>query len=143
MAARIVVAVDGSEPARRAVEWCAVYARSFDAEVVVVHAVAVPIYAGMGQPYVWVPSPTPEQREALRDVVARDWSKPLADAGVPFRVVLVDGDPAPAIIDLARTEDAALVVVGRRGLGGFKELVLGSTSHHLSHHLDRPLVIVP
>lgn len=31
----------------------------------------------------------------------------------------------------------------RRGRGGFGKLLLGSTSHHLSHHLDRPLVIVP
>ena len=39
--------------------------------------------------------------------------------------------------------DADLVVTGKRGRGGFAELLLGSTSHVLSHHLDRPLVIVP
>jgi nucleotide-binding universal stress UspA family protein len=43
----------------------------------------------------------------------------------------------------ARSEGAELVVTGRHGRGGFAELVLGSTSHELSHHLDRPLVIVP
>ena len=75
--------------------------------------------------------------------MTRDWSKPLADAGVPFRVTLVDGDPTTALIEAARSEDASFVVTGRRGLSGFKELVLGSTSHNLSHHLDRPLVIVP
>ena len=31
----------------------------------------------------------------------------------------------------------------RRGRGGFAELLLGSTSHQLTHHVDRPLVIVP
>jgi nucleotide-binding universal stress UspA family protein len=57
--------------------------------------------------------------------------------------LVVDGEPAPALMEAARTEGAALVVTGRRGHGGFKALLLGSTSHHLSHHLDRPLVIVP
>jgi nucleotide-binding universal stress UspA family protein len=143
MRTTIVVGVDGSEPAQRAVEWCAAHAPALDAEVVVVHALEVPAYTGLGPPYIWMPSPSPEQRTARRDVVVRDWSKPLADAGVSFRIVLVDGDPAPAIMDVAGSENAALVVTGRRGRGGFKELLLGSTSHHLSHHLDRPLVIVP
>ena len=62
---------------------------------------------------------------------------------MPFRVVLKDSDPALAIMQAAKSEDADLVVTGRRGRGGFAELVLGSTSHVLTHHLDRPLVIVP
>ena len=143
MRTKIVVGVDGSDPSRRAIEWCAAYAPALDAEVIVVHALELPTYTGIAQPYIWLPALTSEQREACRDVATRDWAKPLADAGVQFRVVVNDGDPAPTIMEVARTEDAAFVVTGRRGLGGFKELLLGSTSHHLSHHLDRPLVIVP
>jgi len=62
---------------------------------------------------------------------------------VPFRTEVVDGYPPKVIIDVAAREAADLVVTGRRGLGGFKELLLGSTSNHLSHHLDRALLIVP
>ena len=54
-----------------------------------------------------------------------------------------DCSPTVAIMRAAETEHAEFVVAGRRGRGGFAELVLGSTSHQLSHHLDRPLVIVP
>jgi nucleotide-binding universal stress UspA family protein len=143
MRATIVIGVDGSDPSRRAVDWCAAHARAFDAEVVAVHALEVPTYVGAGPPYIWLTSATPEQREAWRDLAERDWCKPLADAGVPFRVAVRDGDPASALMEAAENEDAALVVVGRRGRGGFKKLLLGSTSHHLSHHLDRPIVIVP
>jgi nucleotide-binding universal stress UspA family protein len=143
MGTKIVVGVDGSDPARRAVEWCAAHAEALGAEVVVVHAIEVPTYIGIGPPYIWLKTPTAEQREARHDLVARDWCKPLANAGVPFRVVITDGDPAPALMETAEHEDAALVVTGRRGHGGFRKLVLGSTSHHLSHHLHRPLVIVP
>jgi nucleotide-binding universal stress UspA family protein len=64
-------------------------------------------------------------------------------ASIPFRTVVLDGTPASAIIALADKEEADLVVTGRRGRGGFAELLLGSTSHQLSLHLNRPLVIVP
>jgi nucleotide-binding universal stress UspA family protein len=140
---KILVGVDGSDHAHRAVEWCAKYAPKLDAEVVVVHVVDLPTYAAAGAPYVWLPVMEPEEREKLRDVVQRDWCKPLADAGVSHRVVLMEGSPTRALMEAAESEDVALVVTGRRGRGGFAELVLGSTSHALSHHLGRPLVIVP
>ncbi len=140
-AATIVVGVDGSEPATRALQWCAAYAGGMHAEVVVVHVVAAPVYLNNSD--VPIPPLSPAQREELHDLVARDWCKPLAEAGVSYRVELTDGSPAFGLIQVARRENAAFVVVGRRGIGGFKELILGSTSHQLSHHLDRPLMIVP
>lgn len=143
MGVKIVVGVDGSEHAQRAVEWCAAHGAALDAEIVVVHAMEVPTYVGAGPPYIWLKAPTPQQREAQGDRVSRDWCKPLANAGVPYRVVIVDGDPAPGLMSIARDEDAVLVVTGRRGHRGIRGLLLGSTTHHLSHHLDRPLLIVP
>jgi nucleotide-binding universal stress UspA family protein len=83
------------------------------------------------------------QRDAVRDIIARDWCKPLADAGIPHRILLLDGVPVQVITQVAQEEDAVLIVTGRRGRGGFAELVLGSTSHGLTHHVDRPLLIVP
>jgi len=46
-------------------------------------------------------------------------------------------------MDTANSEDADLIVVGSRGLGGFRELLLGSVSHQLTQHAGRPIVIVP
>ena len=140
---KIVVGVDGSEASKRAVEWCAAQAGALRCEVVVVHAIDLPIYLGMGLPYMSPPDLTERQRKELRDLATGEWCKPLADAGVAHRVVLKEGFAAEVILCVARSEDAQLVVTGRRGRGGFAELVLGSTSHALTHHIDRPLVIVP
>jgi nucleotide-binding universal stress UspA family protein len=139
----MVVGVDGSEASTRAVKWCAAHAVSLSAQVVVVHAIDLPVYPGIGTPYMPLPAMTARQQDELRDVVTRDWCKPLADVGVPYRVVLAEGVAACVILATAREEEAELIVTGRRGRGGFAELVLGSTSHALSHHADRPLVIVP
>lgn len=143
MMTRMVVGVDGSESSARAVEWCARYAARLDGEVVAVHAIEEPIYPVPALAYVPVPAIPPEAREEILRTLETEWCKPLADAGVRFRAVLADGPPALTIERIAEDEDADLIVTGSRGRGGFAELLLGSTSHHLSHHTKRPLVIVP
>ncbi len=140
---KILVGVDGSPSSGRAVEWCAAHAIAMGAEVIAVHAIEMPVYAASGFGYVPLPAPSEPDRDEIRDVIEREWCAPLSKASVPFRVELMDGAPASALMTAAEHADADLVVTGRRGRGGFAELLLGSTSHQLSHHLDRPLVIVP
>ena len=146
MTTTIVVAMDESEHAARAMKWCAHEAVAVGADVVVVHALDVTFIFGFGSPLALAPPPPPytaSRIEEIRDVIATDWCKPLADAGVSFRVVVVEGRPAELVRETARKADADLVVCGRRGRGGVAEFLLGSVSHDLSHHLDVPLVIVP
>lgn len=140
---KIVVGVDGSLSSKHAVEWCATHAPALDAEIVAVHSIELPVYAASGFGVVPLPVPSEPDHDAIGNVMRSDWCAPLTEAGVEFRTVVTDGSPAGSIIELAQHEQADLVVTGRRGLGGFAELLLGSTSHELAHHLDRPLVIVP
>lgn len=141
--AKIVVGVDGSDHSARGLQWCADHADAFRAEVVVVHVVEIPVMLGSLLSIAPLPSLTELQREEIRDLVVGVWCKPLADAGVSYRVILVEGSAPAALARIAEAEDAELVVTGRRGRGEFAELVLGSTSHALTHCLKRPLVIVP
>ena len=71
------------------------------------------------------------------------WCAPFRDANVEYEALLVDGVVAEALMKVAADVGADLVVVGRRGHGGFSEFVLGSVSHTLSHRCDVPVVIVP
>jgi nucleotide-binding universal stress UspA family protein len=93
--------------------------------------------------YVAVPPLSDEARAELDGLLAGEWTEPLRRAGVEYRTLVAEGPAAAVIARVADEEDAALIVTGRRGRGGFAELVLGSTSHHLTHHAGRPLVIVP
>jgi len=138
---KIVVGVDGSEHSLRAVAWCARYAPSLHAEVIAVHSIEVSVYAST-EGYL-MPGSSSEDRESLRRMLVEQWCEPLVRANVPVRPVLTEGQPAKVIRDTANAEHADLVVVGRRGRRGFTELLLGSTSHQLSHHVDRPLAIIP
>ena len=140
---KIVLGVDGSASSNRAVEWCAEHAACLDGEVVAVHAIELPVYAANVFGAVPLPVACEPDHDAIGEMMEHDWCARLAAAKVPFRTVIAEGSPAAAILDVANREQAELVVSGRRGLGGFKELLLGSTSHELSHHVDCPLVIVP
>ena len=139
----ILVAVDGSESSRRAVEWCARIAPALGAEVIALHALEDPVYAVPRADALAIGPLPDEVRRGVRDLLEADWCAPFAAAGIAFRAELAEGPAAPAVIEAARRNDADLVVVGRRGRGGFAELELGSVGHQLAHHLGRPLTIVP
>ena len=53
------------------------------------------------------------------------------------------GTPAPALLAFADEVDADLLVLGRRGAGGFEALRLGRTAHQVAEHASRPVAVVP
>jgi nucleotide-binding universal stress UspA family protein len=135
---RIVVGLDGSAQSAAALEWAIGFARTFSAEVVAVHAIPFLAYAvdfyGMAPPIQY----DPEWAAEIKRQFEQDWCKPLRDSGLPYRMVLKDGRPASVIAETAESVDADLVVVGRRGLGGVAEVLLGSVSHELRFIASAP-----
>ena len=61
------------------------------------------------------------------------------DVEVAYEVV--EGDPVDVILELARVRDVDLIVVGSRGLGAVRGLVLGSVSNAILHQADRPVLV--
>ena len=138
----IVLGTDGSPGAHAAVEWVVRNAGLLGAEVAVVHsidtALTMPPPTVPVAPFVLDDSVRTAVREQLHD-----WCTPLRDAGLVVHEELFEGSPVEAITRVARERGADLIVVGRRGHGGFAELVLGSVAHTLSHRADVAVVIVP
>ncbi len=138
----MVVGIDGSEGATAALAWAIEHAPLLDAEVVVVHSMDVSL--AMPPPTVAAPPFVIDDqlRAGMRDAL-HEWCAPLRTAGVPYRAELYEGSPVGAITRIATETRADLIVVGRRGHGGFAELLLGSVAHSLAHHAAIPVVIVP
>ncbi len=128
--ATILVGVDGSAGAARAVDWVTSVADTAGAQVVVAHA--LPSRAKQG----------PEPGAPGQHDLVQQWAQPLRDRGVPYRVALAEGDPRVALLEVADREDADLVVVGSRGRGPVTALVLGSVAASLAQHGQRPTAIV-
>jgi nucleotide-binding universal stress UspA family protein len=63
------------------------------------------------------------------------------DAGTIVNADAMAGTPGTVLADVARS--ASLLVVGRRGVGAFTRLLIGSTSENAVNHADGPVVVVP
>ncbi len=134
----IVVGIDDSAEARRALSWAAREARLRQASLVVVHAWTFSQRAtGLA-----IEPVLDSVRRVAHDLVENALDE-LGDeaAGLEIKPVVVEGAPAPALLEAAR--DADLLVVGSRGRGGFTGLLLGSVSQQCAQHAPCPLVIVP
>ncbi len=89
-------------------------------------------------------APVPDAgREHIRKECEKVWCATLDAAGIDFRVVLLNTPAAAALLVVADDVDADMIVVGRRGQGGFEELLLGTAPHQVARHTRRPIVIVP
>jgi len=132
---RIVVGVDGSRSSRAALCRAAEEARAHDAVLEVVAAWSF-LDQITGAPL------DPLYGEAnVRAQLDQTGQEVLHDAPPPVIRLRPENDlPARALLTAA--EGAWLVVVGSRGMGGFKGLLLGSVSSHLAHHSPCPVLIV-
>ena len=136
---RIIVAVDGSENSLAAVAWAAGLAEATGAEVVAVHAVGLLEQLDEGG----APVATQPHRDEIQRQFEVTWCAPLDQASVRCRRLLRDGNPVSVLLAVADEEDADLLVLGSRGLGGYPEALLGSTSTQVAQHSSRPVTIVP
>ncbi|GIJ79359.1 Nucleotide-binding universal stress protein, UspA family [Micromonospora phaseoli] len=138
--APVVVGVDGSEIALHAVRAAAREAAYRHRPLRIVHAFIWPL---MGVPL--GPAPGAPAEGGLRNQAERCVTEAVAEAGkvapeVPVTGVVVDG--AATAVLLAEARDAALIVLGNRGLGGFAGLLLGSVAVQVSAHADSPVLVV-
>jgi len=132
----IVVGVDGSADARRALEWAMDESKQSGAPLLLIHGVDVGVAAA--SPY---GSGTVLQQleEAGEQVLAEELARVRA-TGIEADGRIEVGSAAYALIEASR--GARMLVVGSRGHGGFTGMLLGSVSSACSHHAHCPVVVV-
>jgi nucleotide-binding universal stress UspA family protein len=135
---RIVVGVDGSEHGDAALAFAAEEARLRGAELEVLLAWPPVLTTGHWVPVEEESSPLKEPMELLDEVVRRVLG-PEVDVPIVRSTPLEA--PAPALLEASGRAD--LLVVGSRGRGGFKGLLLGSVGQQCVVHAHCPVVIVP
>lgn len=136
----VVVGVDGTEASEPAIAFAFAEASARGVTLVALHAWADSLFelalAGNNAPL-----DLDRYRRAGEESLAErlaGWQEKYPDVRVDREVV--HDQPGHALRAGAR--DAQLLVVGRRGRGGFRDLVLGSTSQHVIHHATCPVAVI-
>lgn len=143
----IVVGVDGSAPSTAAVRWAAHAAALRNVPLTLVHVMSA---VAVGSPAVmWPAAPVPDeliqwQEDEARQVLAtatETAEAQLTDGAAPQIVTgVIRSAPVPTLVDISK--EAQLLVVGSRGQGPLRRILLGSVSSGLVQHAHCPVAVV-
>ncbi|MEX2550506.1 MAG: universal stress protein [Nitriliruptoraceae bacterium] len=140
--ARIVVGVDQSPGSRSALAWAAGVARLLNLRLRVIQAWQYPSDAIVRVGYVHL-----TDAEHSEDRLAADLQRFVREvvgepSGLKIRIEEARGPTTEALLRAASEPNTAMLVVGSRGLGGFRGLLLGSVSRQLCEHAPCPVTVV-
>lgn len=140
---KILVPVDGSEAAWRALEYATVLGEKFHSTITIVHVVQVhytlPTVAINGEiPFI---SLNIQEIETTGYKII-ELAKERMSNYPTFETNLEFGHPAERVVSLAKDNAYDLIVIGSRGLSGISEFFLGSVSNNVSQTSPVPVMIV-
>jgi nucleotide-binding universal stress UspA family protein len=137
----VVVGVDGSDESVAALRWAARYGAAVGASVRAVLAWHYPTAAGVPPVGITPAAVSSEVEERIKTDLANTVAKASPDApGLQIDSEIRYGHPAQVLIEESASAD--LLVVGRRGHGGFLGMLLGSVSQHCVNAAHCPVVVV-
>lgn len=141
MIKKILVPIDGSDDASKAIEIACDIALKYAARIYLLHVVSLPA--------IFLDGAFPAMEGMLR-LLEEDGKKIIEEAeretkkcGLKdVQSAIVQGDPANRIIEFAKTEGVDMIAIGSRGLTGMKGILLGSISHKVFHLADHIYIMV-
>lgn len=150
MIKKILVSLDGSEHANKALDYALDLAEKYSAEIVllsVIPPVAVPMaYPDTSMAYI---SPSTidmyynELKTIHESVLSQAFTKAKRfNSNLRVSTKIAEGRPSDRIVETAKEGNFDVIVMGSRGLGGAKEFFLGSVSHRVAIEAPCPVLIV-
>ncbi len=133
-AKKILFPTDFSHTGDAALAMATALARDTGATLLIVHAEEAPTAYGGGELYYGIPEPATEDlRKMLHQI------KP-ADPAVPFEHRLITGDPAHAVVRLAKDENVDMIVIGTHGRTGLSRMLMGSVAEAIVRRAECPVL---
>jgi universal stress protein A len=137
---RILVSIDYSSTGDRALAWAVLHARTFAAELIVLHVIERGVHFGT-----FGYSETPGTPELSGDHARLEahLREKLGDSGLVVRALVEVGDSAFKIREVAKRDSVDLIVIGTHGKSGIGDLLFSSVEEKIIHHTGCPVLTVP
>jgi nucleotide-binding universal stress UspA family protein len=147
MVKKILVPIDGSENSIKAIEFAANIAKQNDAIVHLLHVMQTSNIPEAIFQYIRgemiKESPMAVYRQYVQNNILKSGTRLAKKIGLKnFKTSILEGDPSEKIIEFAKEGNFDMLVIGSRGLGNVKGLLLGSVSSKVCHLTDRTCVTV-
>lgn len=134
---KILMATDGSEHAAKIADEVFRFASALKADVSVISVAEVPAHVSLDMAALYREKIEKEAREIL------DRTKSyFASKGMDVQTILKAGHPASMICEVAGEGGFDMIVLGNRGIGKIKELILGSVSNRVAHCAKASVFII-
>ena len=134
---KILVAIDGSESAKKAFAKSLFLAAHCNAKLNLIHVTSCELGGDSATTFELI-----EQLQAKAKIILEDYKKDAIRNNIPIKVMLRQDDPAQTIIEIANSGNYDLIITGSRGMSAFKELLLGSVTLKIIHHVHCPVMVV-
>jgi nucleotide-binding universal stress UspA family protein len=140
----ILVPLDGSEISESVVPIATSIAQKSGSQLVFVRATSQPYQSALGDAGIYYSSPTSMTE---LNVHAGEYLEPFVksakNAGIAASMRTPTGSPAHCLISLAEENDNTMIVIGTRGQGGLKRLIVGSVTDKVIRASGHPVLVVP
>jgi len=142
MLKKMLVAYDGSETAKNALQKAVELKESFpDSVLEAVHVFQIASYV-LGDSVITATAVVQEDLYEASEKIIDEARQHIAHLPLATATLLDGGPPAKVILDYADKSEFDLIIVGSRGLGTFKELMLGSVSHEIVQRAKMPVLVI-
>lgn len=139
---KIVVAYDGSENSLKALDKAIEIAKCNDAQLYVVGVVRMFEFGAIDYISPQEIEEYEKQEISKEERYLKEAIQKISQAGLSGIYKVMEGDPAEEIMTYADEIGSDLIVVGRRGVGGFKRLLIGSTSSNIVKYANQSVLVV-
>jgi nucleotide-binding universal stress UspA family protein len=140
----ILVPVDGSDCANKAVEKAKELAKFYNSKITLLNVYHYPVISSGYEleQAAWIGLLTDELIKNSNDILEKAKAQ-CSDMADLVETVSLEGNPADQIIEyVCKHDDIEMVIMGTHGMGGFKRFMLGSTTHKVAVTIEKPILII-
>jgi nucleotide-binding universal stress UspA family protein len=143
---KILLPIDGSENSKKATNYVLELAKKFNSKVYILNSYEMPAIA-MAPPagavsHYRLNAEIEQNLKEYSQKILDECKKIFIDNNIDVDALMLKGEAGPRIVESAEEYECDLVVIGNRGLGSVKSVLLGSVSNYVVHHVKSPILLI-